>query len=108
MAAVVLSTDSLPSEEPADLPHKFILHRNYPNPFNPSTWIDFELPQKGKVSLKIYDINGKIVAILMNKYLNYGKHSIIWRPDNKIASGVYFYQIKANNFIKTKKLTLVK
>jgi hypothetical protein len=101
--------NSLPSEEPADIPHKFILHRNYPNPFNPSTRIDFELPQKGKVSLKIYDINGKIVAILMNKYLNYGKHSIIWRPDNKIASGVYFYQIKAAKHItQTRRMLLIR
>ena len=81
--------------------------QNYPNPFNPSTNINFTLPKTEYVTLKIYDILGKEVAILINQELNAGNHTKTWDANN-LSSGVYFYRLTAGKFTETKKMILVR
>jgi hypothetical protein len=95
-----------------DIPDKFNLLQNYPNPFNPSTTIRFDIPKKTNVEINIYDIRGSFVTTLFSGELTPGHHSIIWKGvDNYnrlVASGIYFYQIKANEFNAVRKMQLIK
>ncbi len=94
------------------VPQKVILHPNYPNPFNPSTTIRYELKQASKVTLKIYNLLGQEVRTLVNAQKSSGVHSVIWDGKNshgqKVTSGVYFYRLQAGDFVKTRKMVLVK
>ena len=90
-----------------DKPSSFLLKQNYPNPFNPITKIQYEIPVEGKVSIKVYDILGREIKTLLDNYLKPGKYEIEWNADN-FVSGIYFYQLKANSFIQTKKMILLK
>lgn len=89
------------------LPEGFILYQNYPNPFNPSTAIEFYIPKRSFVSLKIYDIIGREVSIVAGEYKSAGKHSLKFDA-SKLSSGIYFYTIIAGDFKETKKMVLVK
>ena len=88
-------------------PINFGLSQNYPNPFNPSTVIKYQLPVNCVVMLKIFDLLGREVQTLINKLESAGNHSAIFNAGN-LSSGVYFYQLKAGNFVETKKLLLLK
>ena len=85
---------------------------NYPNPFNPTTTINYSLKENSKVSLKIYNIKGQKVKQLFNDQLSAGEHSVIWNgTDNNgksVSSGIYFYKLRTANFEKTKKMILMK
>ena len=85
----------------------FELAQNYPNPFNPTTNISYSIPYSSKVVLKIFNILGKEVATLVNSEQTSGNHIVVF-DGSKLASGVYFYQINAGNFVATKKLILMK
>ena len=92
-------------------PEKFVLYQNYPNPFNPSTNIGFRVADFGFVSLKVYDILGNEVAILINQDLAPGEYEVEFSPASSIqnpASGIYLYQLKAGNFTQTKKMILLR
>jgi hypothetical protein len=88
------------------------LDQNYPNPFNPNTFIKFEIRKKGHVSLKIYNVAGQLVKTLINDVLDAGEHTKEWKGVNnagvKVASGVYFYSIEADEFKSTKKMVLLR
>jgi len=88
-------------------PKEFSLSQNYPNPFNPSTTIKWQMPKAGLVTLKIYDVLGREVTILVNEELNAGNHETVFDA-SRFSSGIYFYQIKAENYIETKKMILIK
>ncbi len=83
------------------------LSQNYPNPFNPSTIIKYQIPASGKVTLKIYDILGREVKTLVDEYQQSGTYEKSFNAAN-LASGIYFYQIRTNNFVATKKMVLIK
>lgn len=85
----------------------FNLYQNYPNPFNPSTTIKWQMPKAGFVTLRIYDVLGREVTTLVNDELGTGKHEVIFDASN-FCSGVYFYQIKAEGYIQTRKMILLK
>ncbi len=85
----------------------FVLKQNYPNPFNPSTIVEYNIREAGLVSLKVYDVLGKEVATLVNEDKAVGTHNVTFDARN-LPSGVYFYTIKAGNFISTKKMMLAK
>lgn len=88
-------------------PSKYTLSQNYPNPFNPVTTISYEIPKGDFVALKVYDLTGKEVASLVNEKQEAGFYSV--RFDGaKLSSGVYFYTLKSNDFVSTKKLILLK
>ena len=88
-------------------PSIFRLFQNYPNPFNPSTKIKYSIPKAENVTLKIYDILGRQIKTLVNEEKPAGKYSVEFNGSS-LPSGVYFYQIKAGNYIKTKKMLLLK
>lgn len=89
------------------LPETFSLSQNYPNPFNPTTKIRYELKERGRVDLKIYDVLGKEIADLVNKTQNPGQYTITF-DGNNLPSGVYIYSLRVNNFLESKKMTLIK
>ena len=99
--------------------YNFKLFQNYPNPFNPSTKIKFFLPKTENVTIKIYDMLGKVVATLLNKQIDAGYHIVYWngkdRDGNSAASGIYVYRlttaassVSANSIMQTKKMLLLK
>jgi len=93
-------------------PQEFTLHQNYPNPFNPTTTIRYELPQRSDVRISIYDLLGKQVVILISESQDAGYKSVIWDATNDqgqpVSAGVYFYQIKAGDFVQTREMILLK
>lgn len=94
-------------EEPVANATSFILHANYPNPFNASTEIRFDLPRAMQTNLKVYDILGREVAELAGGVMNAGSHSIIYDASG-LSSGVYFYRLEAGEFGETRKMVLLK
>lgn len=94
-------------EEENIIPTEYALKQNFPNPFNPETNIQFDLPDNNFVSLKIYDIMGREVAILVNEFKNAGKYIASFNAAS-LSSGIYFYKIQAGNFIETKRMILIK
>ncbi len=86
---------------------KFTLSQNYPNPFNPVTTINYSLPKISRVSLKIFDISGRLVRTLIDSKQGRGSYKVEFDGIN-LASGVYFYKIETEGFIDTKKMILVK
>ena len=88
-------------------PGKFRLYNNYPNPFNPSTIIKYNVPKVSKVTLKVFDILGREVQTLVNNVQAPGEYSITFDAKN-LASGMYLYQLKADGFMETKKFILQK
>ena len=94
-------------EDEKTLPTEFALEQNYPNPFNPTTTFRYSIPTQSKVVVKVYDILGKEIATLMDEEKSVGTYEITWNATN-LPSGVYFYQLKAGNFIETKKMILLK
>ena len=89
------------------LPTKYSLSNNYPNPFNPSTQIKFAIPQSGNVRITIYNSLGKEVKVLKNENLNAGYYNVTWNA-NGFSSGIYFYEMKSNNFVQVRKMLLLK
>ena len=87
--------------------NEYILDQNYPNPFNPTTTIKYGIPEDNQVTLKIYDFLGIEVATLVNEYKTAGSYQYEFDA-SKLASGLYLYQLKTNNFILTKKMILMK
>ncbi len=89
------------------IPKVYALNQNFPNPFNPSTKISYQISKSEFVSLKVYDILGNEVSTLVNEKKSPGNYEINFDASS-LSSGVYFYQIKAGNFVQTKKMTLIK
>ncbi|MCH8170586.1 MAG: T9SS type A sorting domain-containing protein [Bacteroidetes bacterium] len=89
------------------IPKSFKLEQNYPNPFNPTTTISYLIPKASFVTLTIYDVLGKEVKTLVNKFQSVGKYNVTFNASN-LSSGVYIYSIKAGNFSVSKKLVLMK
>ncbi len=94
-------------DDNSPLPRELSLSQNYPNPFNQTTTISFELPQPGEIELKIYDITGALVETLIEERLLAGAHKVNWNAD-KLASGTYFYELKAGEQSEVNKAVLIK
>lgn len=90
-----------------EIPSQYSLSQNYPNPFNPSTKIKFSIPESQATSLKIFDITGKQIDLLISHYIPAGNYEVEWNAVG-IPSGVYFYQLSSGNFSETKRMILVK
>jgi hypothetical protein len=94
-------------------PHREVeLYQNRPNPFNPSTSIDFYLPREARVTLSIYDVSGKLIRTLVDQPTRFGHHSAVWNgmdaSGNQVSSGVYFYRLQTGKRVITKKMVVVK
>ncbi|MBL7129427.1 MAG: T9SS type A sorting domain-containing protein [Ignavibacteria bacterium] len=90
-----------------ELPNKYTLHQNFPNPFNPVTNIRFDIPRSSQVKLIIYDALGREVATLVNEKLNAGSYETDW-DGSSYPSGVYFYRVETNEFIYVRKMVMIK
>ncbi len=113
MSLAVISIPDLPvvpvsNELVDDVPKEFGLSQNYPNPFNPSTTINYAVPKVSDISIDVYNILGKKVSSLINQRKTAGNHTVQFQATN-LASGVYFYVLKANGkVIKSQKMLLIK
>ncbi len=103
--------------EIAEIPQEFELMQNYPNPFNASTTIGYNVPNPSvgdalKVTLEIYDLNGRLMKTLVNTTQAAGYHQVVWNgideAGNTVPSGIYFYRLRAGNFVETKSMVLLK
>ena len=88
-------------------PKEFKLEQNFPNPFNPTTTIQYQLPADAKVTLKIYDILGSEVATLVNEKQDAGYKEVKFNA-NRFASGMYIYRLTADKYVSTKKMLMIK
>jgi len=89
------------------VPESYFLGQNYPNPFNPDTKISFGIPGSGVVKIKVFDVSGRIISVILDKYLTAGSYVVDFDGGN-YSSGIYFYKIENDNFIETKKMILLK
>ncbi|HCU97898.1 MAG TPA: hypothetical protein DGM69_00970, partial [Chloroflexi bacterium] len=84
----------------------------YPNPFNPSTTIPFDIPDDSFVALNVFDMMGRKIKTLLSENISAGRKSIVWNGTNNlnqsVSAGTYFYSIKAGSFSDTKKIILLK
>ena len=109
---IVLSGDHGELDKGLVLPEQYTLYQNYPNPFNPVTNFAFDLPEQGYVTLVVYDIMGREIAKIFDGDLSSGHYKINWHGKHGSGtmpeSGVYFYQLTANDFQQTKKMLIIK
>ena len=93
-------------------PNSFALHNNFPNPFNPSTKITFDIPNTSNVRLDIFNSLGEYIITLVNQNYSPGKYVTVWNgrnsSGNQVNSGVYIYRLTTNNFTKSKRMVLLK
>ena len=93
-------------------PVEFALHENYPNPFNPSTTLRFDLPEVSNISLTIYNMLGQKIRTYDMQSAAAGYHTLKWNATNDygdpVGAGVYLYQLQSKDFVKTRKMVLLK
>ena len=89
------------------IPTKYKLSQNFPNPFNPSTKIRYSVPQTSNVVIKVFDILGNEIEILIDEQKNAGTYEITWYAES-LPSGIYFYRLQGGSFVETKKMVLMK
>lgn len=110
--AVTFNTSEMVGIGDDVIPTVFSLAQNYPNPFNPTTRISFDLPEQSMVKLLVYNILGQQVNVLTSDFMNAGHHVLDWNGldarGNEVASGVYFYELRAGNFVAKKKMLLLR
>ncbi len=104
----------IPPDEPVgiqptstEVPDEYELYQNYPNPFNPSTTIRFDVRAAGNVLLRVFDVLGREVEVIVNEFLKPGSYSVQFSGDN-LPGGVYYYELRAGSFSETKRMLLVK
>ncbi len=91
---------------------KYWLYQNYPNPFNPTTVIPFKIDRRTKVSLKIYDNQGRFIRSLLDNTFHAGEHTVSWNGLNNqgetVSAGVYFYSLETEDFTATRKMIILR
>ncbi len=106
------SQNAVDVDEENIMPKGYVLHQNRPNPFNPSTMIEYQLPETGHVELTIYDALGRRIVTLVDGPQTAGYKSVMWngqdRSGAQAASGVYFYRLRAGSFAESKKMILLR
>ena len=102
-----LSIVGIVNNDPPVVPVKLLLYNNYPNPFNPATTIEFDLPRSGFVTLKLYNSLGKELVTLISDNSPAGKYKAKFNANN-LASGVYLSRLQAGDFVQTRKMVLLK
>ena len=95
------------SRTPGEIPESFGLEQNYPNPFNPSTTIDYALPRSAYVRLEVYNVLGERVSVLRDGVQDEGYHSVVFEGKG-LPSGIYFYRLRAGDFVQTRKFMLLR
>jgi hypothetical protein len=99
------------SDSENELPKDFRLLGNYPNPFNPETTVDFEMPVSGNMSLRIYNLQGQQIKNLFEGKIDGGRHQMVWDGTNdlgaRVPSGIYFYVLKTGMISVSRKMVMV-
>ena len=90
-----------------EAPAAFSVAQNSPNPFNPSTTISFTIAQAGNVNVTVYNVAGQKIGAILDGFMSAGSHSVVWDATD-LSAGVYFYTVKAGEFSRTMKMTLLK
>ncbi len=103
----IIQIEKATTNENDKLPDNFELGNNYPNPFNPTTLIQYSLPENVFVTLKVFDMLGREVAVLVNAYQEAGYKSVEFDAKD-LPSGIYIYKISAGKFISAKKMILIR
>ncbi|HUV37685.1 MAG TPA: T9SS type A sorting domain-containing protein [Patescibacteria group bacterium] len=102
----------LPTGNDPETPRAYALEQNYPNPFNPTTTIRFVIPERTAVRVAVYDVEGRLVAVLLDKEMDRGAASVVWNgmdtEGRKAASGVYFYRLETPRFTESRKMLLLR
>jgi hypothetical protein len=108
-SAILEPSEALVSVEMVDnlIPNKFYLSQNFPNPFNPSTKINFSIPEESYVALEVFNALGESVGLLVSQELTIGNYNYDWDASFS-PSGIYFYRLQAGDFVETKKMILLK
>ena len=111
-AITIPSSESFVLKREPVIPITFALHQNYPNPFNPITSLRYDLPEQAQVTLTVYDLMGREVTQLVNTTQEAGFRSVQWGGMDSfgkpVSAGVYLYQIRASDYVQTKKMVLLK
>jgi hypothetical protein len=112
LVEVELMAGAVTGAETETTPRVAVLYQNYPNPFNPSTSIEFSLPARERVSLKVFDVSGRLVRTLVDGHLPDGAHRFTWNGRNErgasVASGVYFYVLRSESIRLSRKAVLLR
>jgi hypothetical protein len=98
---------SVAAQPQPSVPLTFTLNQNFPNPFNPSTTIQYSIPHASRVTLKVYDVLGRVVSILVDEQKNAGAYSTEF-DGKSLSSGVYYYRLTSNNNSDVKRMLLLK
>ncbi len=110
--ATPLDVTNVDNENTDVLPGDFAINQNFPNPFNPATSIEYTLPSRSHVTISVYNLLGRKISTIVDEVKPLGLHTAVWdgRDDDRsvVASGIYFYQIQAGDFVETKKMLLLK
>lgn len=104
---LIVTYEALSSNPQETIPREFALHPVYPNPFNPSATVKFDLPDVGAITFNVYDVKGALVETLLNETLKPGSHTYTWEPQS-LPSGVYFIRLTTANGTFTQKVTYIK
>ena len=109
---IVPTEETFTLKKIAIIPIAYTLHQNYPNPFNPITSLRYDLPEQAQVTLTIYNLMGREITQLVNTTQEPGYREVQWNATNSfgkpVSAGVYLYQIRAGEFVQTKKMVLLK
>jgi hypothetical protein len=114
---ILVSPDDIPTEVgsgPTDglLPSGYVLHQNHPNPFNPTTTIEYSLPRRGHVTVEVFNVLGQRVRTLVDRVESAGSHAVVWNGTDAsgepVATGLYLYRLQAGRHIELKKMLLMK
>ena len=89
------------------IPTEYKLSSAYPNPFNPTTNIEYSVLEEGYANISVYDLQGRVIKELVSEYKDQGNYEVVWNAIN-IPSGVYFIQMNINSFVSTQKVMLIK
>lgn len=112
MYSAVLPGITSVNEVSNELPNNFNLSQNYPNPFNPITTFRYSLPQSENVKVSIFNLNGELIAEVVNQFQSAGTYEVVWNGKNnsgqQVASGTYIYKVQAGNYSESKKMILLK
>ena len=96
-----------PAEEETLPVRTYELRQNYPNPFNPLTTLEFSVPMRSRVTVRLYDVTGREVMTLVDEDLDPGRHQVVMDAEG-LSSGVYYYRMRAGRFVESRKLVLLK
>ena len=104
---------SVDDEHSLQIPNEYRLYSNYPNPFNPTTNIEFSVPEQVNVTLEIYNLLGqRVTTLIAGEMYGPGRHKVVWNGRSQngmlVSSGVYIYRIQAGDFIDVRKMVFTK